>query len=440
MKLKIILHCLLLTVFAPCFAQEISESRIKEISESLPSHTTGYTAPIDDRSVWGELADDAAFQKIITQGESLLTKPFPFWNDSLIMQYPKTGNRVTPDRMMSNRGTRLMMLVYAEALQNQGRFLKAIDRALNEICTQPTWVGVAHDRNLDNFWGRESHVDLNSSNMADNLGQTLYILGSRLDSLTIARVRHELDRRVYQPVLKSIRQRDFLSGKHYWFEVKNNWNLVCLAGVTNSALAVIEDVELRAEFIAAAEHYIQFGLDGFMEDGYCVEGVGYYNYGFTFFLYLREGVCRATSGAVELFEHPSMQQIATYGQRSEIINGVYPAISDCKLGSVPSPWIQWYCNRAYGWDNSSIDQRGENFYGNNRNLDLLISRFSHAPYNGSQTTTQQSQNQLRSYFDKAGVVTLRPQPAERDQALAITIKGGHNGESHNHNDVGSYTI
>ena len=52
------------------------------------------------------------------------------------------------------------------------------------------------------------------------------------------------------------------------------------AGVTGAALALLPDKEERAYFVAAAEKYNVYGIKGYADDGYCSEGVGYYNYGF----------------------------------------------------------------------------------------------------------------------------------------------------------------
>lgn len=45
---------------------------------------------------------------------------------------------------------------------------------------------------------------------------------------------------------------------------------------------------------------------------------------------------------------------------------------------------------------------------------------------------------LRTWFKDAGVLIARPAPGAATK-LAVALKGGHNAEHHNHNDVGSYT-
>jgi len=68
-----------------------------------------------------------------------------------------------------------------------------------------------------------------------------------------------------------------------------------LEGVTGAALAVIEPPEQRALFIAAAEHYSKYFLEGFTDDGYCSEGLGYWNYGFGYYIMLSEMIHQATA-------------------------------------------------------------------------------------------------------------------------------------------------
>ena len=132
----------------------------------------------------------------------------------------------------------------------------------------------------------------------------------------------------------------------FWLRATHNWNAVCLAGVTGAALALEESPEDRAWFVAAAQHYIRFFLSGFTPDGYCSEGVGYWNYGFGHFLMLGEAIRQATGGRIDLLADPAALQPARYGLRSEVLNGIYPTIADCHPGSRPAPeFVRFICER-----------------------------------------------------------------------------------------------
>jgi hypothetical protein len=47
---------------------------------------------------------------------------------------------------------------------------------------------------------------------------------------------------------------------------------------------------------------------------------------------------------------------------------------------------------------------------------------------------------LRDWFAETGAYVGRPTHERRDRALGVAFKGGHNGEHHNHNDVGTYVV
>jgi hypothetical protein len=46
---------------------------------------------------------------------------------------------------------------------------------------------------------------------------------------------------------------------------------------------------------------------------------------------------------------------------------------------------------------------------------------------------------LRDWFGDAGILICRPAPGEA-RGLGAALKGGHNAEQHNHNDVGSFVV
>ena len=97
----------------------------------------------------------------------------------------------------------------------------------------------------------------------------------------------------------------------------------------------MDEPERRAWFVAAAEKYGQNFLKGFTPDGYCSEGIGYYNYGFGHYVLLAETLFQATGGQLDLLDTPLVRQIAQFGPRMEIQPGIYPAFADCSPKARP---------------------------------------------------------------------------------------------------------
>ena len=213
--------------------------------------------------------------------------------------------------MMNARYQYLYRLTLAECLENKRRYVPAIEKALVALCSQKPWSIPAHDRGLKNYKGTDYYVDLVVATAGNGIAQCVTMLDDRLSPEVRARVQCAFREKVFRPVYRCLEE----TKPFWWFTATNNWNSVCLAGVTGAALALLPDKEERAYFVAAAEKYNVYGMKGYADDGYCSEGVGYYNYGFCAYILLREEVYRATQGKIDFFQTPKFVRIARYGKK-----------------------------------------------------------------------------------------------------------------------------
>ena len=218
----------------------------------------------------------------------------------------------------------------------------------------------------------------------------------------------------------------------------NNWNAVCLAGVTGSALAVIDSKDTRAFYVAAAEHYSKNFLKGFTDDGYCSEGLGYWNYGFGYYVMLSEMILQATGGELDILQNDKAKQAARFGSKIEIANGVYPAFADCSVRAKPSSSLMYYVSRHLGlglrsWETFDPVSSGGSLY------QSMMYSFPNSASKAAPARGTSSGPGIRSWFENAGVLICRP-ASDSSCRLAVALKGGHNAEHHNHNDVGSFVV
>ena len=281
---------------------ELSAQRIQQIATYLPDGPAGFSRPIDDRAYWTEPKRVAELRHFIREAEKYLTMPLPAWNDDDYLDYSRTGSRPRGEKMRNAREGWLTALVYAECLEDKGRFLPLLNKYIEANANDPTWTMPAHDGSLTSFHGTSYYVDLGASDFGYKLSETLYLLGSKLDPKVKALVLQRLEQRIFEPMRRTVatgKPCGWLgSSKH---PEQNNWNPVCLSGVVGSALCVIPDKQQRAFYVAMAEHYSRYYLNSFTPDGYCTEGAGYWNYGFGRFALLREEIVKATGGKVDLF-------------------------------------------------------------------------------------------------------------------------------------------
>ncbi|MBN1910347.1 MAG: heparinase II/III family protein [Pirellulales bacterium] len=410
--------------------------RIAQWKEMLPATPRGVGRPITDREVWEGLKKDRNWKSVIRHAEQWQGKPFPELTDALYLEFSKNGNRSRCQSVIGQRHKRLGPLVVAECLENQGRFLPEIEKTIREILSEKTWVLPAHDRALTNFKGKEITIDLRSSAVAWELATAVYWLGDRLGAKVRDEVQEELERRVFGPFESMIRQGE---PRMWWIQCTNNWNAVCLANVTGAALTAIESPSRRAFFAAAAEANIRNFLEGFTSDGYCSEGLGYWNYGFGNFLRLAETLHQQTGGRVDLMDSDQIRAISQFGRRMEMMPGVYPALADCKPGSRPGPWMMRYVDRRYGfgWTQDRGPLDGLSSVASLADFGLLAFPNSVTPR--PEPIEPPATQPRRDWFPDAGVLIGRPAPGT-DNALGVALKGGHNAEHHNHNDVGSFVV
>ncbi|MGC9320311.1 MAG: hypothetical protein ACP5KN_19915, partial [Armatimonadota bacterium] len=302
----------------------LDAQRAEEIAGMLPEQAEGLGRPITDRAAWERLGETEAYQSIVERAERLLDEPLPEQPDELYLEFSRTGNRSRWQRVANQRRGRLAPLVLAECVEDQGRFLPAIEELVEAICAERTWVMPAHDRSLANFNGERVDIDLASSALGWNMATASWLLADRLSEQTRALIAENVEARVLTPF------EDMFSGErehNWWMHTTNNWNAVCLAGVTGAGLAQIDQRQRRAEFVAAAEQYSMNFLRGFTEDGYCSEGLGYWNYGFGNYVLLADTVWQATDGGLDLLAREEALQPALFGARIQIIGGVAPAFA-----------------------------------------------------------------------------------------------------------------
>jgi hypothetical protein len=425
----------LLEKATPAAAQEIDKSRVAEIAGLLSEKPAGFGVPIGSRSNWTKLSGHKSFAGEVSDAERLLPEPIPDQPDDLYLDFSRTGNRTRWQRVSGQRRGRIPTLAVAECLENKGRFVPAMEEIVRVLCSERTWVMPAHDAKLTNFRGETVDIDLGSSALAWSLATADYLLADKLSPEIRRLIRENLERRIFQPYRDMVMDK---RQKNWWMTGTNNWNAVCLAGVTGSALALLDSRDDRAFFVAAAEHYSKNFLGGFTNDGYCSEGLGYWNYGFGYYVMLTEMIHQATGGKIDLFADSKAKQAATFGLKIEVINGVYPAFADCSISAKPSSELMYYVSRRLGlglrrWEQIDPISAGGSLY------ESMMYSF---PNSASATPPVPSDSEgpgIRSWFDQAGILICRP-AASSSSRLGVALKGGHNNEHHNHNDVGSFVV
>jgi len=419
-----------------CGFQEIDHARVAEIAKTLPKKPGIPGAHVSNRAVWDRLADTDEGRRQIQAAERAAKEPIAECTDALYLEFstPGNGNRTRYQKPFFKRLYTLNHLVLAECLESRGRFIPRISDYLRTICSERTWCMPAHDRELKAFRGEEQNVDLGAQSRAFACAFTVCVLRGRLPEDVERLTLSELERRIFAPLRERFAKAKSGSDCRpmWWIQGTANWTAVCHSGVTRAALAVLESREDRAVFIEAAERSAKTFMTGFTEDGYCSEGMGYWCYGWGNFLTLTLAVREATDGKVNLCGTPKARKVMEFGTGALIFGETAPAFADgngalnsliLKLGHLIWPDLPVTRNAL---DHKPLEGGIEYAF-------LMdFGQWSGTPAPAATTYP------IRSGFPDAQMWVLRN--GTSDMPFRMALKGGHNNEFHNHNDVGSYAL
>lgn len=410
--------------------------RVEQIAAMLPPSPQGVGRPITDRAAWKPLAEGKAYDDLVARAVRAAEQPVPELSDELYLEFSRTGTRTGYESIVFNRRANFVALVFAECLEDRGRFLPRIGEYIDALCAQRSWVWPAHDKNLGTFNGKVVEIDLGVAELGWQMATARWLLAERLTPQQRQRIAENVNRRVVEPYLAAA------TGKakpFSWMSRTSNWNSVCHAGVVGAALATADDRVARATCVASAEHYTQRFIEGFGTDGYCSEGLGYWNYGFGHYVLLAETVRQATDGSLDMMARPGVAAISAFGRRIQIKDGVAPAFADCSLAAAPWPQILRYVDARFTpagrYDRGEVRSERGFLY------DLALYAFLDPATLPKLTDGPASpaDSPLRTWFDAAGVLIARPAESSTCR-IGVALKGGHNAELHNHNDLGSYVV
>ena len=424
------------------------ESRATELAPLLPADPVQLLPPIADRAKWRDFADiGSGYDHIIGSAEAYLDKPIAELPEELYKEYYTTGNRPNYENAWSGWRNRLMSLARGELVENKGRFLPALEEILRKICAHPSWSLPAHDYGAAIYDGKDFAADIIATELAGNLGLIVQAMRPVLSPDLPPLIEENIRRRVLDPLRAEIEGAN--NPMMSWVTLTNNWNTVCFCGSTAAALSVCSSPEERAWFLAAAEHFVtHYFFGGFSNDGYCSEGIGYWNYGFGHFAMLAELAWRSSNGTVNLYTSPKIRAAARYALKAEVAPGCYAAFADCPVYAGPSETTLAIVSRRIGLGLTELERQ----YGYPHckvNTQILAAAYFFPAYDAGGTLPPlvppedgKPVDYLAepvSFFPDAGVVICRP-PKGNPEQIAAVFKGGTNAEHHNHNDLGTFGI
>jgi len=260
------------------------------------------------------------------------------------------------------------------------------------------------------------------------------LLGPRLERALGQRIRAEVDRRCLTPYLDR-HDHWWLHGSGQPGRALNNWTAVCNGGVLGAALYLEPDPARPADIVARGLRSLDDYLDTFDPNGGSAEGPGYRSYGFGYFTILAHLVEQRTDGKIRLLDGERIRQIAQFPLRTLLSPGQFVNFSDCDLHVSLTPAHLAFLARRLDLQDLMQVAAEQGLSSRERELSWglrsLVWRPDQPGLDGRFTPARHDwlsgQMWLIARFDPGDAT-----------GLVLTVKGGHNDEPHNQNDVGSF--
>ncbi|MCF7757192.1 heparinase II/III-family protein [Paenibacillus xylanexedens] len=373
-------------------------------------------------------------------GELALKEPMPSLSFRLYRQFSDMGERKAYEEAYFDRRGRLAAVAMLALDTARPNALQALEEMLWDVCGEYTWCLPAHlgtgEVNQVN-----GNIDLFAAETVHMLAEIVTIHAERLDHLVIERIRSEAERRIFIPLYREQR-------KFHWQTADHNWSAVCGGCCGMAALLLLEDELTLQKSISHTVSCTNAFLSGYGEDGGCAEGIGYWVYGFSYFTYYAEMLREYSKGELDLLTGSKITAIAAFPLRVHLSGGTYVNYSDsAEKEEIPSGLLSLLASRV----------------GLQVDLPLHIPLFTEDPCHrwahllrnvmwsdpkmyGDEGASSQAERGF--IFQNLGWMiakgSLDSPHTKRTNGgplhVAISVKGGHNDEPHNHNDLGQFII
>lgn len=398
------------------------------------------------RGTWDAI-DPPTLRDLHLRGDDEAGTP---WPQPLAHQYARyfgDGDRDQYEQIVFARQHRLTRAAVLAAVTREPRRLDEVADGVTLLCEQSTWCWPAHD---DTFAAHgavvptasDPFLDLGAGEVVGQLAWLDHLLGPLLDAHMPglrARIRHEARLRVLDPFLT---RRDW-----HWLgrggDV-HNWNPWIHGNVLVAALQLDDDPERRARTVALVIEGLDRYVAALPVDGSIDEGYSYWWNGACRTLEALDVLDHATSGALRATDVPALRATVAFPHRMHLGDGWYLNLADGPARPPEDqPWHALHRAARAAGDHDALAHAaahrrpGHPLAGEDQGLGRFLRALTDPAW---QAAVPAGSPLPRDVWLPATQVLLARTEAGSARGLTLAAKGGHNGEHHNHNDVGSIVV
>lgn len=369
------------------------------------------------------------------------------WPQPLASQYARffrDGNRTVYESNVFERQDRLTRAVLMAVASRESVWLDEAADGIVQLCEQSSWCWPAHEESCRPRGTVLPDVaapclDLGAADVAAQLAWADHVLGAELDARFPGireRVRAEVRGRVLDPFV--------LRQDWHWLGLDgdvHNWCPWICGNVLVAALRLADPGEDRARQVALAVAGIDRYLAALPDDGSVDEGYEYWWNGACRALEALDVLEHATSGALDATGIPVVRETVRFPHRMHLGGPWYLNLADARARPpADQPWhVPYRWARRLGEHDGvrhAVSRRGAAVPAA-AELGRALRELTDAEWLGAGGGEPPLVPTVWLPGTQVGVA--RPAGGTA-RGLTLAIKGGHNDEHHNHNDVGSVVV
>ncbi len=387
---------------------------------------------------WRNLLPDSIIQNIIANGEKDLNYEFEPITASVSLDFIRSGDRERHAKISYGKRIALIELVLAESIEDKARFTEAIMNGIWSICEESFWGVPAHIASTGLPDVESPVVELFSAETASVLALADYFTGEKLDKinpLIRKRIYAETNKRIFTPMMNPA-----ITDKYGWMSKTkpvNNWNPWIMSNWILSNLLLEKSETRRAEMLYAAMNALDLYLNGLGEDGGCDEGPSYWFAAGGSVYDCLELIQKATNDKVNIYDEPLISKMGSYVYKAHIDGYYFTNFADADPTLRPDGLLLYRFGKAL--KDEKMIQFGEWAFQNFPNTAFTTFQRMRRIENILTVKTIEKTNQYHP-VKEAWFSDIQMMVARTDKGFYLASHGGHNAESHNHNDVGDFII
>lgn len=393
-----------------------------------------------DREGWNAFLG-AFKEEYIRRGEKLLDYQWQVVKATDYLAFERTGNRTAMEKPFNDNIYAIVGLLMAELAEGKGRFLDQLINGVFDACEMTSWALAAHHFNhpaphsLPLF--DYPLIDLVSGDLGGVLAWTYYFMHESFDRVNpeiSRRLRHELQVRILDAYMND----DTLwwAARNYKGRLLNNWNPWCNSNVLMCFMLLENNREALAKGVYMTMESVDKFLNYIKADGACEEGPSYWGHAAGKALDYLELLSGITGGKVNIFREPMIRNMGEYILRSYVGNDWVVNFADASAKNSGNAHLIYRFGREAGSDElksfaaamrkpDAAPSNGRDIYRTFASLAIDKELREEVPAHELRAFTWYPETEF-CYLSKGN--------------LFFAAKGGHNDESHNHNDVGSCAV